>query len=103
MRVTHGCIRLYPDDIEELFQRTSIGTDVQIINQPIKTGWFADQLYLEVHPPLNEYGTSMEEQIANAIALLSAEVTDKPYTFRSNLVRQIVKQHTGIPTLIPLK
>jgi L,D-transpeptidase ErfK/SrfK len=38
MRVTHGCVRLLPEDIEHLFDRVKVGTPVQIVNQPVKTG-----------------------------------------------------------------
>jgi len=52
MRVTHGCIRLFPEDIAWLFPQVEEGTPVRIVNQPIKFGWRGDALYLEVHPPL---------------------------------------------------
>jgi len=52
MQVTHGCIRLFPEDIEWLFPRALVDTPVQIVNQPVKFGWIGDELYLEVHPPL---------------------------------------------------
>lgn len=52
MRVSHGCIRLYPEDIEILFQRASVGTQVRIIDEPIKVGWLENELYLEAHRPL---------------------------------------------------
>jgi L,D-transpeptidase ErfK/SrfK len=52
MRVTHGCIRLFPEDIEWLFPRVDVNTPVQIVNQPVKFGWQGDDLYLEVHPAL---------------------------------------------------
>ncbi len=54
MRVSHGCIRMYPEDIEQLFQEIAIGTPVRIVNQPLKVGWFKDSLYIEVHPALAE-------------------------------------------------
>jgi L,D-transpeptidase ErfK/SrfK len=55
MRVTHGCIRMFPEDVEALFGRVPIGTRVQIVNQPFKLGWNeAGALTLEVHPPLAE-------------------------------------------------
>ena len=52
MRVTHGCIRMFPWDIEALFKGVPIGTPVTIVNQPYKLGWTAAGLYLEAHPPL---------------------------------------------------
>ena len=49
-RVSHGCIRLYPEDIEALFGQVKRGTPVRIIHQEIKIGWFAGDLYIEAHP-----------------------------------------------------
>jgi L,D-transpeptidase ErfK/SrfK len=52
MRVTHGCIRMFPWDIEALYKVVPIGTPVTIVNQPYKLGWTSEGLYLEAHPPL---------------------------------------------------
>ena len=52
MRVSHGCVRLYPEDISRLFDAVSVGTPVRIINQPYKAGWYHGVLYFEAHPPL---------------------------------------------------
>lgn len=60
MRVTHGCIRMFPEDIEWLFPKVPVNTPVRIVNQPFKLGWSGDDLYLEVHPPLEEGGASEE-------------------------------------------
>ena len=49
-RVSHGCIRLYPESIEKLFGEVPVGTTVQVIDQTIKVGWSAGELYLEVYP-----------------------------------------------------
>lgn len=49
-RVSHGCIRLYPEDIKDLYRRTPIGTPVHVIYEPIKVGLSAGVIYLEVHP-----------------------------------------------------
>src|SRR5262245_49630283 len=52
MQVTHGCIRMYPEDIEEFFKLVSVNTPVRIIHQPYKMGWKGQELYMEVHAPL---------------------------------------------------
>ena len=52
MRVTHGCIRMFPEDIEHLFEKIDVRTPVRIINEPVKIGWFGDELVMEVHPVL---------------------------------------------------
>lgn len=49
-RVSHGCIRLYPEDIRDLFARVEIGTPVRVIYQPIKVGLKQNALFVEVHP-----------------------------------------------------
>lgn len=55
MRVSSGCIRLRPNDIEELFHNVPVGTRVQIINEPIKTTVEPDgNRYVEVHQPLSK-------------------------------------------------
>ncbi len=54
MQVTHGCMRLYPEDIEALFNMVPVNTPVMIVNQPYKWGWHDGELLIEVHPPLQE-------------------------------------------------
>ena len=49
MKVSHGCIRMYPEDVESLFDLVEVGTKVNIINEPIKVGWHNNDLYIEVH------------------------------------------------------
>ena len=54
MRVTHGCIRLFPEDINYLFDRVSVNTPVRIINEPVKIGWDGEALVVEVHRTLEQ-------------------------------------------------
>lgn len=55
MRVTHGCVRMFPEDIESLYKTVPTGTTVNIVNQPVKIGWMADgTLYLEAHRSVSE-------------------------------------------------
>ncbi len=52
MTVSHGCVRLYPEDIERLFFKTPVGTPGEFVYQPVKFGWRGDALYVEVHDDL---------------------------------------------------
>ncbi|MDX1500395.1 MAG: L,D-transpeptidase family protein [Woeseiaceae bacterium] len=61
MRVTHGCIRMFPEDIEYLFGHIGIDTPVRIINAPIKIGWNGDELVLEAHPVLEVAAPTTDE------------------------------------------
>ncbi|HWG78093.1 MAG TPA: L,D-transpeptidase family protein [Steroidobacteraceae bacterium] len=54
LRSSHGCVRLYPEDIEKLFQMVPVGTQVRVVNQPYLFGWRDHQLYLQVYPPLQD-------------------------------------------------
>ena len=55
MRVSAGCIRLNPDDIEWLFNKVKYGDSVTVINQTVKTSTEPDgRQIIEVHSPLSE-------------------------------------------------
>lgn len=49
-RVSSGCVRMYPEDVETLFDLVDVGTKVTVIDQPIKLGWIGDNLFMEAHP-----------------------------------------------------
>ncbi len=49
-RVSHGCVRLYPEDIARLFEQVAIGTPVTVLDEPIKLAWVGDWLMIEAHP-----------------------------------------------------
>ena len=51
LKVSHGCIRLYPEDIASLFALVPTGTPVNIISEPYKIGWEGNTLFIESHPP----------------------------------------------------
>ena len=54
MRVTHGCVRMYPEDIERLFGLVSVNTPVVIVDEPIKLGRLGERVFLSVHQSLDE-------------------------------------------------
>ncbi len=47
--VSHGCIRHYPEDIEQLFDITPVGTTVEMIYEPVKIGFLKGRIFMEVH------------------------------------------------------
>lgn len=74
LRVSAGCIRLRPDDIEALFQIVPIGTPVRVINQPIKVAIEPDgRRWLEVHSPLSR----TEQELANGAPLLLSPLEEQ--------------------------
>lgn len=55
MQVSHGCIQMYPENIETLFHKVDVGTPVRIVHQPYLVVWSGDNLYLEAHKPLEKW------------------------------------------------
>jgi L,D-transpeptidase ErfK/SrfK len=49
MRSSHGCIRLYPEDVEPLFEMIPIGTKVRVVNQPFIFGWHEGVMYFQAY------------------------------------------------------
>jgi L,D-transpeptidase ErfK/SrfK len=55
MRASHGCIRLYPEDIATLFPQLPIGTKVTVVNQPLLYKVQDGQFYVQSFPPHEEH------------------------------------------------
>ena len=96
LRVSHGCVRLYPEDIASLFPEVPEGTQVTIVNQPYVAGWRNGQLYLEAHPPLAEdakrWGNSLKP-MEQALAAKAAA----PDAIDWNKARKVAQEARGIP------
>jgi L,D-transpeptidase ErfK/SrfK len=71
MRVSRGCIRMYPEDIESLFERVPAGTPVNIIDQPFKAGRAEDgRIFVQSYPQLEENVGSFEP-LQNAVQIVT--------------------------------
>lgn len=109
-RVSHGCIRLYPEDIERLFGEVRVGTPVRIVDQPAKVGWRDGRLYLEVHPTQQqvdalEEGGSLEDwapldPTEPIQAVVAASGRDVPINW--TVVDRIAAARSGVPGLISI-
>ncbi len=66
-RVSRGCIRLYPEGILRLFDETAVDTPVRVVDEPVKLGWVGHDVYLEVHPTLDEMGQIEEKGMLEPI------------------------------------
>jgi L,D-transpeptidase ErfK/SrfK len=71
MRASRGCIRMFPEDVETVFHNVPVGTQVNIIDQPIKVGWQDGQPLVQVFQPLEEQEHGMSALI-ETIAQLNA-------------------------------
>jgi L,D-transpeptidase ErfK/SrfK len=97
MRVSHGCIRLYPEDIKKLFPRIPVGTRVRIINEPYKLGWIGERLYIEAHQPLSEQRQNAVVDIAQLQGAVSAAVGSRRPTIDWDSLMDAALTPSGIP------
>jgi L,D-transpeptidase ErfK/SrfK len=67
-RVSHGCIRLYPEDIPVLFRSVQKNVKVTVVRQPVKAGLKGEKIYLEVH---GDDAKGDSELISDAVSLLA--------------------------------
>lgn len=101
MMVTHGCMRMYPEDVEQLFPKVSMGTQVNLVNQPVKVGLQGNVLYVEVSQPLDEDHPSTAEYLSQARALIQKKVVDHPELMVNEAALKLaVKKANGIPSPI---
>lgn len=54
LRGSHGCLRMYPEDITRIYQDVPVGTPVRVVNQPRLLGWRNDFLYLQAYRTLED-------------------------------------------------
>ena len=106
MRVTHGCIRLHPDDIEDLYNRVAVDLPVAIVNQPYKLAWLNDQLYVEMHPSEgvegNKGSKNLTEFVRSIVDATKFE-SNNSYEVNWNLANKLAKNKTGLPTVVAHK
>ena len=110
-QVSHGCIRLYPEDIGRLFDLVPIGAPVQVIEQSLKVGWFDGELYVEAHPdPVQANELEMTGRIksvgADSLADMLYRITTKAGASLERLdwrlIRKALKERSGVPIQITL-
>jgi L,D-transpeptidase ErfK/SrfK len=93
--VTHGCIRLYPEDIEQLFPEVPVNTPVELIYEPVKVGFQNGQIYMEVHPDTYRKGLGLEALATKRLGQLGLA-----HAVSWDEVRAAVSQANGVPVRI---
>ncbi|MEY3288566.1 MAG: hypothetical protein RLZZ419_808 [Pseudomonadota bacterium] len=100
MQISHGCIQLYPEDIEVLFKEASVGMPVQIVHQPYLIGWHQDTLYLEATEPLQKWAKNKLQLKKQLLKELHKISTKKNVAIDWEKVDQIIARSDGIPVPI---
>ncbi len=102
MRVSHGCVRLYPEDIQPLFQSVATRTDVHLIDQPYLLGWRDGVLYLEAHPPLQQNNKKRKKFISDLVRKIEHEEKSGKTIVDWDRVERIVTTASGVPEPITI-
>ena len=104
--VSHGCVRLYPEDISRLFPDIKIGTAVTVVDQPMKLARIGNQLMLEIHP---------NQEQSDEVERTGKHTSSKPAEFEFRIVeaagddthlidwekaKQTARKRRGIPVPI---
>jgi L,D-transpeptidase ErfK/SrfK len=95
MRVSRGCIRMYPEDIESLYERLPSGTKVNLIDAPFKAGWAEDgTLFVQSFPQLEENMDSFEP-LLNALNQVSEKTQGDNITVDYAQVKRAIEKPDG--------
>ncbi len=103
MAVTHGCIRMYPEDIAELFPTVPVGTKVWLINEPVKVAYVDGELLLEVHPTVDAQGQTMEPNVELLSQHLDKALGAATAAIHWDYAIETLKAARGIPTVVALQ
>lgn len=104
MRVSHGCFRMFNDNVLELAKMAPVGTKVRIMNEPYKFGVLQGQLFLEAHTPLDDNGqpSVVDKHTAVLNALHNNQEVAAGYQLDWNEIREVVAGEEGMPSGISL-
>jgi L,D-transpeptidase ErfK/SrfK len=97
MRVSHGCVRLFPENIEHLFDLAAIGTPVTIVDQPYVFGWEGDELFIEAHPPLMDDRRDWTQELPKLLATAFAERPDVTQVADEARIAAAIETASGMP------
>ena len=96
MQVSHGCVRLYPEDIERLFPLVATGTPGEFVYQAVKVGTRAGAVYVETQKDIYGYAPAIYREAS--AALERAGLTDR--VDQTRLVNALDDGGAGMPVQV---
>ncbi|AJY51681.1 MULTISPECIES: L,D-transpeptidase family protein [Halomonadaceae] len=95
MRASRGCIRMHPEDIESVFWRVPVGTQVNIIDSPIKVGWGeGKESYIQAFTATDEQAFGMET-LLNVVGLIEQHDGGNTASINYEQVSEILERANG--------
>jgi L,D-transpeptidase ErfK/SrfK len=95
MEVSHGCIRLYPEDIERLFGLVAVGTPGEIVYEPVKIGARDGDVYVEVHRDIYDIGLDYAAKARELLRRRGWQDLADP-----GLLAGALQRRSGVPVLV---
>ena len=90
--VSHGCTRLYPEDIKKLFAMVPMGTKVEYIYEPAKIGFRSGRVFLSVH---DDVYFKIRSMLLHVLSMIEQKGLTDQVDMRK--VLQVVEEQTGMP------
>ena len=105
LRSSHGCIRLYPEDIEQFYDLVPIGTQVRVVNQPFVFGWRDAQLYMQPFDVLEDdtrdWAKAQRKLLSSSLAArLQRELQAQKERVDWSLIASLASNPRGVPVPI---
>ena len=72
LRGSHGCLRMYPEDIVCIYNDVPVGTPVRVVNQPQLLGWRDRTLYLQAYPVLEDDKRNHDKLLKKSLSSVRA-------------------------------
>ncbi|HKK55145.1 L,D-transpeptidase family protein [Marinobacter sp.] len=102
MQVSHGCFRMYNEDISRFVYEVSKGTPVRVIREPVKIGMRGNEIWLEVHRQQEEYSAEDREALWHRVsATIEAFREQRPgVEMQRSAIEEAVNLADGLPRMI---
>jgi L,D-transpeptidase ErfK/SrfK len=105
LRSSHGCIRLYPEDIEKLFGMVTVGTPVRVVNQPYVFGWHEGQLFVQAFEVFEDdkrdWKNGRQKLIAKTLTpRIQKELKERGEEIDMAAIESLSDQPRGLPVAI---
>lgn len=105
LRSSHGCIRLFPEDIAQLFEMVPNGAQVRVVNQPFVFGWHAGELYMQAYDVLEDdprdWQKARRKLLSRSLAdRIETKLKERGETVDWDVIAKIAHEPHGIPVAV---
>jgi L,D-transpeptidase ErfK/SrfK len=105
LRSSHGCIRMYPEDVEMIYEYVQTGEKVTVVNQPFVFGWHDGQLYMQAFDVLEDdprnWKNAQKRLLSRSLASrIQKELKARNETVNWELISKFTHDPRGIPVSV---